>query len=173
MTVDYPRLIARFRPQAWQHDYANDVDGAVEFDATVPFLALPLDRIREFKEHDHDSDALADYLDARWEHNGPFEVDVDVDAWLEANGIDHGRDELTAADLATLRERFGVAEGQRPDCLGDADPAVRLDLEQLRAFANEVLAALYPDGPDTEWTADTPQAVADVLRKYGLAPQGS
>ena len=49
-------------------------------------------------------------------------------------------------------------------------PGFALDLEQLRNFAREVRAALYPEGPSTEWDSDTPMAVADVLRKYRLSP---
>lgn len=108
----YPRLMATFRPQAWQNDYALDVDGSEEFDATEAFLSLPLDEIRSFREHREESDDLASGLPAREAHHGPFEVDVDVDGWLVKNGLPGGRANLTREQLDTLRVRFSVTEGQ-------------------------------------------------------------
>jgi hypothetical protein len=39
-------------------------------------------------------------------------LDVDIDDWLEANGIEHGRAELTAEELAMLREKFHCRSGE-------------------------------------------------------------
>lgn len=100
-------LYATFRPQEWQGDYAVDVAGAVQFDATAKFLSLPLDRIQSFLENNYDSDDLASELPERQEHGGPFEVDTDIDAWLEANGLEE-RESLTQEQLDMLRERYGV-----------------------------------------------------------------
>jgi hypothetical protein len=104
----YPRLMATFRPQAWINDQAVDTDGRVPFDATGALLALPLERIRSFQEYNHDSDDLAAGLPAREDHSGPFEVDTDIDGWLEANGLHGSRVALTKEHLDVLRERFGV-----------------------------------------------------------------
>lgn len=108
-----PRLTARFRPQAWIRDFAMDVDGAVDFDATAAFLALPPDAIRAFRENDYDSDHLADDLPEYEAHSGPFEVDVEVDDWLEALGFPNGRASLTDADVASIRERFAAEEREK------------------------------------------------------------
>lgn len=119
-----PRLRAVFRPQAWIRDQATDVDGRVEFDATAAFLRLDLKTVRRFRASDYDSDALADDLPARRAHDGPFEVDVDVDAWLEALGAP-ARADLSADDLEGLRRRFGVLPPSVAELLasGPAAPA--------------------------------------------------
>ena len=49
------------------------------------------------------------------------------------------------------------------------DPVDLLNREELGRFAREVREALYPNGPNSEWDSDTPQAIADVLRWHGLA----
>lgn len=101
------RLMATFRPQAWINDYAVDIDGSVRFDATEPFLSLPLARIRAFQQNNYDSDYLSDALPQRNEHSGPFEVDVEIDEWLESLGYPP-RAELTESHLVSLREWFKV-----------------------------------------------------------------
>lgn len=104
------RLNATFRPQIWVNDYAVDVEGgAVKFDATTAFLRLSLDEIKAYKEHNYSSDELSAGLTERHEHDGPFEVDADVDEWLGAHGHPD-RKQLTAADLAALRTLFEVVE---------------------------------------------------------------
>lgn len=102
-----PRFIATFRPQAWQHDFAVEVGGKVEFDATGKLLSLSLDEIKGFRENNYDSDYLADSLPEREDHDGPFEVDTDLDGWLEANGI-KDRSAMTQDDLDRLCEKYGV-----------------------------------------------------------------
>jgi len=39
--TDTPRIIAKFRPQAWAGDTCLDVDGEYEFDCTDLILAMP------------------------------------------------------------------------------------------------------------------------------------
>lgn len=97
-------LKAQFRPQEWQGDYAVTVEGGCEFDATKKFLALSLEDIKNFQENNYDSDYLADGLSERENHDGPFEVDTDIDGWLAENGID--RKAMTQADLDRLREKY-------------------------------------------------------------------
>jgi hypothetical protein len=102
------RLIARFRPQKWMGDEAVEVAGAVDFDATEAYLSLPLPRAINFRLHDYDSDQLAQTLHGRQEHEGPFEVDVELDEWLERNGVTDGRAGLTQDHLYRLRAEFGI-----------------------------------------------------------------
>jgi hypothetical protein len=105
-----PRLMATFRPQKWVNDNAVDVvDGAVEFDATVPFLSFSNDEIRNFKEHDYASDHLAASLPEFRQHGGPFEVDVDVDEWLRTLNYP-GRKHLTDEQIRELRQTFEVEQ---------------------------------------------------------------
>ena len=113
MNSNNPRLIATFRRQQWINDYAVNSDPLVEFDATEAFLKLPLERIRGFEENNYDSDELAEGLAEKLEHTGPFEVDTDIDEWLEQNGFENGRENLTEQDLALLRQRFNVKEDTR------------------------------------------------------------
>lgn len=105
-----PRLMATFRPQVWVNDYAMDLEGKVEFDATTAFLSLKNDRIRNFEEHTRDSDELADICDVT-DHGCPFEVDVDIDAWLESLGLSD-RTKLTDDDIDRLRGMFPACEPQ-------------------------------------------------------------
>lgn len=102
------RLIAFLRRQVWVNNEATESEEPVEFDATVALLRLPLSGIQQFREHDHDSDVLAEDLPERVEWTGPFEVDVDVDGWLEQNGVPEGRKSLTKEDLDRLRREYGV-----------------------------------------------------------------
>jgi hypothetical protein len=113
-----PRLVAHFRPQAWVNDYAVDIDdGQEDFDATAAFLAQDLDWIKGFEEHSDDADYLAEEVSEAWKHHsGPFEVDVDADAFFEAVGLD--RQALTPIDLAELRRRYGVGKPRRRKARG-------------------------------------------------------
>ena len=97
-------LIATFRPQAWINDQAVDIDGKIEFDATDQFLSLNIDQIHFYRENCYSSDFLADNLNERIDHSGPFEVDAFIDDWLEENGfVCH--DQLTQKDLDNLRAK--------------------------------------------------------------------
>ncbi len=108
MLPDLPRLKATFRPQAWINDNAVDIDGQVEFDATENFLTLDLEEIRNFTEHDYDSDRLAWDLREAEIHSGPYEVDVDIDEWLNSIGFP-ARRQLTAALVRDLRKIFDIS----------------------------------------------------------------
>lgn len=99
------RLIARFRPQEWHGDAAVEVEGAKDFDATKALLDLPLERIQKFRMNDYDSDELSEDLPERQEHDGPFEVDVDLDKWLEENGVPY-REVMTESDRQRLRLQY-------------------------------------------------------------------
>jgi hypothetical protein len=102
------RLMAVFRRQVWVNDVAMDTEEPIEFDATVRLLRLPLLNIQHFRENDYDSDYLSEDLPERIEWTGPFEVDVDIDEWLERNGVLNGRNSLTQEDLERLRQEYGV-----------------------------------------------------------------
>jgi len=102
---ELPRLMATFRPQAYIRGDAVDIDGAVEFDATDEALDLDWDVIRDFEYHAYDSDHLADSLPERNAHGGPFEVDVDLDAWLELLGVPD-RSELTEDAWKAIQAKY-------------------------------------------------------------------
>jgi hypothetical protein len=116
------RLIAHFRPQAWFSNYACDIDdGHEDFDATAAFLSQDLDWIKGFQEHSEDSDFLAMEASEAWKkHHGPFEVDVDVDSFLQARG--YHRPTLTPRQLGELRRHYGVPNPGRKKAQG---PKVR------------------------------------------------
>lgn len=104
---DSSKLMATFRPQCWLSDsvIADVDDGKVEFDATDNILQFTLENVQNFKEHNYDSDHLAIGLKARDDHNGPFEVDVDIDDWLLKNGIEGGRSTLTQEQWQNLKNK--------------------------------------------------------------------
>lgn len=105
----FPRLTATFRPQEiLTNGTVIDSGTPVVFDATDALLSRTLEEIRTFQNHDYDSDSLADDLDHP--HNGPFEVDVDLSAWLVANGLSGETLALTEADLGMLRARFAKSD---------------------------------------------------------------
>lgn len=101
-------LMAVLRRQVWVDDDAVDTEPPVEFDATNRFLRMSVATIENFREHDYDSDSLADDIPERIEWTGPFEVDVDIDDWLMKNGIPDGRKNITQEDLDRLRKEYGV-----------------------------------------------------------------
>ena len=112
------RLMATFRPQAEADGHVINIDGADEFDATEQLLRMPVERIRDFVEHDYDSDDLADCLTVRLTHSGPFEVDCPgIDSFFEAHGL--SRQSLTVEQLEVLRAAYGIGEEQ-------ADPLAAL-----------------------------------------------
>ena len=80
-TLDAPpqlRIIAHFRPQNWVGDYAIDVDGAYDFDATELVLSWPLSRVLAVTDHDYEADAVwrEHPISTVRPHDGPFEVEV-------------------------------------------------------------------------------------------------
>lgn len=101
-------LMATFRPQQWVSNYAHDLNENVEFDATKAFLSLSLKQVQSFQQNNYDSDELANDLQARKDHSGPFEVDVEIDYWLEQNGFPE-RKLLSENKLQQLRSIFGVS----------------------------------------------------------------
>ena len=75
-----PRIIAHFRPQVWIDDYAFDIDGAYDFDATDLLLSWPLSRVLSVTDHSYESSAVWQEhpVSSERPHDGPFEVKVEV-----------------------------------------------------------------------------------------------
>jgi len=69
-----PKILATFQPQAWQNDYAIDIDGAEVFDALPVLLKWTFGDVAAMLSARDDFDDLASDLAARKAHNGPFEV---------------------------------------------------------------------------------------------------
>jgi len=105
--------MAHFRPQAWVHDYALDLDdGHEDFDATEALLSQDLGFIRDFKENSYDSDLLAEAAStAHKRHRGPFEVDVDLDGFFERLSLE--RADLTEEQLTGLRKQYRITPKEK------------------------------------------------------------
>jgi hypothetical protein len=88
-----PRIVAKFRPQAWINDYAVDVDGGYDFDATELLLSWPWAQIMAIEDHSYTADAVWQdhYISIEHPHNGPFEVEVTASllAFLDAVGAEY------------------------------------------------------------------------------------
>lgn len=148
------RLIATFRPQSWEYDTLRDIGGNVEFDATENFLNNDVEDIRDFTEHDNDSDSLADGLPERENHDGPFEVDADIDQWLINNGVEDGRAGITQEHLDRLRreEKESRPAPSPADIIrGIVD---KLNDRQRRNFIYNLIEMVFVD--DSEATPDSP-----------------
>ena len=99
-------ITATFRPQAWVNKDAIDLDdGKFDFDITEKILRKTVEQIQAFQEHNEDSDNLAEDFN---DHDGPFEVDTDLDKWFQTQGIKNGRKGLTLDKLNRLRKKFGI-----------------------------------------------------------------
>ncbi|PWT76220.1 MAG: hypothetical protein C5B59_07050 [Bacteroidetes bacterium] len=75
------RIIARFHPQAWQRDYAIDVDaeGETDFDVTTEVCQLGREKALAITDNAYDSDDLRHAETApewiqKW--SGPFYIEV-------------------------------------------------------------------------------------------------
>jgi len=142
---DKPRIKATFRPQAWINDYATDTGENVQFDITEKFLSLSLQKIKDFKFNNYDSDYMADDLPERQAHNGPFEVDMEmaVETFFEAHGIPEWRN-LTEEQLVLLRETYGVEVNtvkERLEYLRGEILAERIsyaEIAELQGLADEI-----------------------------------
>lgn len=77
VTVLGARVLATFRPQAWIRAYAVDQDGREEFNALPVLIDMELSAVQELFGERSDFDCLADNLQARMSHPGPFEVDIE------------------------------------------------------------------------------------------------
>ncbi len=108
----HPQLMAVFRSQAWVHDQALDIDHPIRFDATAKILRLSAEEIRNFKHNNYDSDTLAEDLPVRKDHTEPFEIDTDLDAWLEAYGV-AGREKLPDERWEEIRQLCGPQPATR------------------------------------------------------------
>lgn len=74
-------ITARFFPQAWQNDYAIDVDpeGETLFDVTAEILALGEEKALALKDNREQTDSLQNAMNApEWikEWKGPFYIEV-------------------------------------------------------------------------------------------------
>lgn len=70
-----PKIIAVFRPEVWQGDYAVEIDGRESFDVLPALMKMTFSELRNLLLADVEYDELADGLAARENHNGPFEVE--------------------------------------------------------------------------------------------------
>jgi len=120
---ELPRLTAVFRPQREHADavvrgFTNVYDivgAAIEFDVTEAFLRMSASDIREYQENSYSSDNLAHGLPERMRHNGPFEVDLDVDDIEDfLNHFNASRDTISPSELEYIRLRYGVTKGVEP-----------------------------------------------------------
>lgn len=70
------RILATIYPQAWQNDYAIDVDpGPTRFDVTSQVRRMGREEALALRDNSHESDEL--WLRSRlkpFEHDGPFYV---------------------------------------------------------------------------------------------------
>lgn len=151
------RLIAEFRPQSEVGKRLVNLP-STKFDATDAFLSLRIDEIKAFKHNNYDSDALSEGLCERKRHNGPFEVDVDVDAWLDLHGIE--RKSMTVDDLSSLRKKYPLraATHKSIDVVYSARFKTRIEVP-CNATEDEITVALgeinIPEDENSKYVEDS------------------
>lgn len=74
-------VIAKFHPQAWQNDYAIQVDpqGDTEFDVTAEIVAIGREKSLKIEDSNYESDDLRYAAAApQWikDWSGPFSIEV-------------------------------------------------------------------------------------------------
>lgn len=99
---ELPQLRLHFQPQEWQNDYAVNIDGAREFDATHAILDLPLEEIRRLKTNSYESDDLVpdEVMNG---HSGPYYVSVDWKIGEFFQNLGYNIDEMTEEQLELVR----------------------------------------------------------------------
>lgn len=69
---------ARFIPEAWINDHAQEIDGATDFDATLPILSMDAEAVRSLEDNQYESDELARAAGLLEDHDGPFRVEIEA-----------------------------------------------------------------------------------------------
>jgi len=102
---ELPRLMLHFQPQKWQNNYAIDIDGGKEFDATHAVLDLSAEEIKGLKTDSYESDNLIPD-EVIGDHDGPYYVSVDsqIEEFFAKLGYDVG--ELTQEQLDKVRSLY-------------------------------------------------------------------
>lgn len=139
---DKPRLLATFRPQLVEHDQCVNIEaGKVEFDVTLLFLSKPFEEVIRFTSLSYASDSLADGLPQREDHDGPFEVDDNVDDWLESHGL--ALDTLIPDDWDALRKLYACPPDYTPDYPSTATTVVVIRSDNLGEDESYVVGAFH------------------------------
>lgn len=163
-----PRISAVFRPQAWQADYAVEVDGKQSFDALPALLKMSFVDVCNMLRGGRDFDELANRLPARQEHPGPFEVDLPFAAAIPvAVKLLTGR-AVAHADLAFVAG-MGLDE-LIDEPLWDDFRAVAAEVSASRNVLREASQAQQvaePNGPQA-LQAQIQQLQAQLQRAQGM-----
>jgi hypothetical protein len=161
--VSPPRLTATYRAQHWVND--GDVLEELwqaEFDATLCACRLTHEELVAFKPNTYDSDDFEAGCERAESHDGPFEVDVDLPAWLNKYGFE--LETITSVEWDRIRGRFGH------ECHALADTALlclsKKDCSVIRA-ALSYAAANWADLDDALPKARvSPARLATLLKIF-------
>lgn len=116
-TKQLPDLTATFQPQQWIDDHALPSGPVVVFGAGVALLSMSAYDLRRFDQEvrrrsGRDLDQLAVVAGVIGDHNGPFEVRMELSdylGWLDAVGFDPSdMAHLNDQRLEEVRQRYGV-----------------------------------------------------------------
>lgn len=105
-------VTANFQPQAWQNDYAIDIDGAFEFDATAAVMRLSVEEIKKLKDDSYEADNIAQDAGAGEDFSGPFFVTIvePIEKFLEQ--FDTNIKMLTKERWAEIQAQFPEKESK-------------------------------------------------------------
>ena len=170
MNTTEKRILAIFQPQAWQRDYAVDIDGRCEVDVTNKVLSLKLDEIIGLDDDDYDTDDLVDLQVVG--HNGPFYVTVKEQV-AEFFGVDRLADVTQEMlDAARTLSVKPVADGDKraaARALNAICDAVDIHAQRLGIEGDHEIKVWHLLASLHEYcgiyAVDLPQQFADVRRQ--------
>jgi hypothetical protein len=125
-----PRLFARVQVQAWQDNYAVDIDGTFEQDVTATVLTLPLETLRAMKD---DSDIASELVNCPGELTyRVMVVDALLDFFQVSDTRELSQEMLDAARIRASLDPTSMRSGDRAHrvtfALGD-EPYTTAELE--------------------------------------------
>jgi hypothetical protein len=160
---------ARFHPQAWQNDWAVDVDpkGEVLYDVGFEILLMDREQARAIRDNKDESDDLMTAVHApewirTWDNAFRIEVANEIESFLDARALTY-RDEAVRDETTVFRAQLEMAASLHAAEIDeiaarmDGDDDIGLELDEIADEIKGMLgskAANHLGDVDSEHTID-------------------